>query len=658
MSKTDARPPSRCGAASNAPSTESGTPTSPSSIAAATPSATAISSASRRSASARSAIRCCGRRRRRTVRHAPTGRWADDACRPCAGSASRRSSASSTTAAVRATPSLLCPRFADGLARVRRRRRRALSVGRATGLPSTSRSTTARFSALYGLWYPHARDDRSFVVALLNQCRATVLAMQAIRRVNPTARLVQTDDISRTYGTDADGRRRRLLQRAALARLGPAVRPGRPRPSALGLPARAAAPMPAELLWFADHPCPPDVIGVELLRHQRALARPSRRALSRTRRAAARQARSSSTSSRCASSRRRRPAIALAAAGDLAALRPPDRGDRGAHRRRPRRPAALAARDLARRAERARRRRRRARRHAPGRCSARSTGTAWSANAAATTSPAVRRARARAAADRPGGADRRARRRQARRATRCCRARAGGAAPIASSASRSCRAPRSRPLAGFRPLALAATTSRRSSISGASGTLGRAFATICARRNIACRLLDRAAHGHRRPGSVAAAIARWKPWAIVNASGYVRIDEAEADVERCMRENALGPAVLAEACAGAGIRLVTFSSDQVFDGRGDTPLGRERRAGAAQRLRRAARPPPSATCWRAAPGAMVVRTSAFFGPWDRHNFVCPRPRARWRAANRSAPPTTCASRRPTCRTSSTSASIC
>ena len=31
--------------------------------------------------------------------------------------------------------------------------------------------TTARFSALYGHWYPHARDDRAFVRALLNQMR-------------------------------------------------------------------------------------------------------------------------------------------------------------------------------------------------------------------------------------------------------------------------------------------------------------------------------------------------------------------------------------------------------------------------------------------------------------------------------------------------------
>jgi dTDP-4-dehydrorhamnose reductase len=58
--------------------------------------------------------------------------------------------------------------------------------------------TTARFSALYGVWYPHARDDRSFVRALLTQVQATVLAMREIRAVNPHARLVQTDDLGYT----------------------------------------------------------------------------------------------------------------------------------------------------------------------------------------------------------------------------------------------------------------------------------------------------------------------------------------------------------------------------------------------------------------------------------------------------------------------------
>lgn len=37
--------------------------------------------------------------------------------------------------------------------------------------------TTARFSALYGHWYPHQRDSRAFAMAMLNQCQATVLAM-------------------------------------------------------------------------------------------------------------------------------------------------------------------------------------------------------------------------------------------------------------------------------------------------------------------------------------------------------------------------------------------------------------------------------------------------------------------------------------------------
>jgi dTDP-4-dehydrorhamnose reductase len=62
--------------------------------------------------------------------------------------------------------------------------------------------TTARFSGLYGHWFPHGRDDTTFTRALLNQMRATVLAMQAIREVNPSAKLVQTDDLGRVYATD------------------------------------------------------------------------------------------------------------------------------------------------------------------------------------------------------------------------------------------------------------------------------------------------------------------------------------------------------------------------------------------------------------------------------------------------------------------------
>ncbi|HEY8610628.1 MAG TPA: family 1 glycosylhydrolase [Roseomonas sp.] len=61
--------------------------------------------------------------------------------------------------------------------------------------------TTARFSGLYGHWYPHGCDGRSFLTALMNECRGVVLAMRAIRRVRPDARLIQTEDLGRVFST-------------------------------------------------------------------------------------------------------------------------------------------------------------------------------------------------------------------------------------------------------------------------------------------------------------------------------------------------------------------------------------------------------------------------------------------------------------------------
>jgi len=69
--------------------------------------------------------------------------------------------------------------------------------------PINEPHTTARFSALYGHWYPHHRSDESFCRALLHQCRATQLAMREIRRVRPQARLLHTEDLGATLSTPA-----------------------------------------------------------------------------------------------------------------------------------------------------------------------------------------------------------------------------------------------------------------------------------------------------------------------------------------------------------------------------------------------------------------------------------------------------------------------
>lgn len=77
--------------------------------------------------------------------------------------------------------------------------------------------TTARFSGLYGHWYPHRSDEEAFFAALVHQCRATQLAMRAIRAVNPAARLVVTEDLGMTlsgpqlaYQADFENERRWL----------------------------------------------------------------------------------------------------------------------------------------------------------------------------------------------------------------------------------------------------------------------------------------------------------------------------------------------------------------------------------------------------------------------------------------------------------------
>jgi len=123
--------------------------------------------------------------------------------------------------------------------------------------------TTARFSALYGHWYPHARGDASFVRALLGQLRGTVLAMSAIREVNSHAALVQTEDLGRVYGTpamqeqaDFENLRRWLSFDLLCGR----VDEGHGLWSYLTWAGAGAR----ELLWFAEHPCPPDILGLNV----------------------------------------------------------------------------------------------------------------------------------------------------------------------------------------------------------------------------------------------------------------------------------------------------------------------------------------------------------------------------------------------------------
>ena len=511
--------------------------------------------------------------------------------------------------------SLLDVGFADGLAQYAGAAAERFPWVR-DWTPVNEPLTTARFSALYGVWYPHARDDASFVRAVLHQCRATVLAMAAIRRVNPEARLVQTDDLSRTYGTAAIAEVVDFYnERCWLAWDLLCGRVDERHP--LWRYLRDNGADAAEILWFAEHPCPPDIVGVNYyVTSERWLDHRVERYPDRAR------------ASHCEIG-----FVDIESVRVLALPAPQIASLLHDTWQRYRIPIAITEAHLAGGRDDQLRWLHEIWRAAQ---SARAAGadvravTAWSLLGSFDWDCLLGECRG---YYEPGPFDvRAAQPRPTALAALIAELAAGHkpSHPVLDGDGWWRRADRfiARPivpraaittLAGFRPLAHGEDVSPIL-ISGASGTLGRAFATICRERNLACRVLDRAAMDIADSGSVARAIAQWKPWAIVNASGYCRIDDAESDVERCFRENAIGPATLAAQCAAAGIRLLTFSSDQVFDGRGhrawvesDAPAplnvyGRSKAQGECDVL-------------ALLPQAMVVRTSAFFGPWDAHNFV-------------------------------------
>jgi dTDP-4-dehydrorhamnose reductase len=157
-------------------------------------------------------------------------------------------------------------------------------------------------------------------------------------------------------------------------------------------------------------------------------------------------------------------------------------------------------------------------------------------------------------------------------------------------------------------------------ITGATGTLGNAFARICEERALPYCLTNRAELDICDEESIAAAISHHKPWAIINTAGFVRVADAEKEQDACLEANAAGPEKLARACSAAGVQLVTFSSDLVFDGK----LGRPYEEGdpiSPTGVYGLSKAKAEAHVREAMKDALIIRTSAFFGPWDKYNFA-------------------------------------
>jgi dTDP-4-dehydrorhamnose reductase len=74
------------------------------------------------------------------------------------------------------------------------------------------------------------------------------------------------------------------------------------------------------------------------------------------------------------------------------------------------------------------------------------------------------------------------------------------------------------------------------------------------------------------PDGVARTIEASDPEVIVNCAAWTKVDAAEDDLDGAYLSNAIGPRVLAAACARRNLLLVHISTDYVFDGTGPVPI--------------------------------------------------------------------------------------
>ncbi len=504
------------------------------------------------------------------------------------------------------TTSLLEPSFVTGLADF------AGAVARRYPwiddfTPVNEPVTTARFSALYGIWYPHARSEAAFVSALLNQCAATRGAMRAIRRANPTARLVHTEDFGTVFSTprlDYQASYENAVRELGLDLL--TGRVDRHHPLRSYLVRHGANEALLDLL--ADDPCPPDIVGINYyLTSDRMLDErtdryppPSRGGNGRDSYAdveAVRVRAEGIVGHRALLENTWRRWGLPVAITEVHLGGPPEQQIRWLLE------AWKAAQDARKRGVDAR------------------AVTVWSAFGAMDWDSLMLQTRNHYE---PGMFD-------VRGATPRPTALASVARDLAS------RGSTSHPLAAEpgwwrEPTRILYPPARRKPsptsprvscpvlVTGAAGTLGRALVRVCLERGVFAVALSRDELDVRDDGAVTRVLAQFRPWAVLNAAGYVRVDEAELDRDACFDLNTAACAGVAAACAHHGMRYVAFSSDLVFDGQKNAPY--HERDGvrplnvyglskaAAERLTLAVHP-----------GALVVRTSAFFGPWDAHNFV-------------------------------------
>jgi dTDP-4-dehydrorhamnose reductase len=159
-------------------------------------------------------------------------------------------------------------------------------------------------------------------------------------------------------------------------------------------------------------------------------------------------------------------------------------------------------------------------------------------------------------------------------------------------------------------------------IAGDKGQLGRALSRALALRpeHEVVAAVDLPEVDIADPPAVAALLASGgaPPDVVVNAAAFTHVDRCETERELAHRANAVGPAVLAEACAAVGSRLIHVSTDYVFPGDGTAPYREEDATGPAS-VYGATKLAGERKVLAVSEDFLVVRTSWVFG--EGRNFI-------------------------------------
>ena len=109
-------------------------------------------------------------------------------------------------------------------------------------------------------------------------------------------------------------------------------------------------------------------------------------------------------------------------------------------------------------------------------------------------------------------------------------------------------------------------------VTGGNGQLGRELLDVATAAGHAVVATAREACDIADPVAVARAIDGSAPDIVVNCAAWTRVDAAEDDADAAYLANAIGPRVLAAACARRDVLLVHVSTDYVFDGTATAPI--------------------------------------------------------------------------------------